>query len=171
MSTCPVLLVPMSGPDASQLRRMKKRLPWLALCLASCGGGATPPTTTPPSTAVPQVGGQYDVAVRLQQNDCAAAPVVQPQPTSVAHTAGASSFTLAHGGLTVAGSVARDGAFTTQALAVADPQGPAFLTMAGRFTTSGLEATVTVAVTAASGACRYLVGWAGTKQGSPNVLG
>ena len=150
---------------------MKKRLPWLALCLASCGGGATPPTTTPPTTAVPQVGGQYDVAVGLQQNDCPAAPTVLPQPTRVTHTAGASSFTLAHGGLTVNGSVARDGAFTTQALAVTDPQGPASLTMTGRFTTSGLEATVTVAVTASSGACRYLVGWTGTKQGAPNVLG
>jgi hypothetical protein len=150
---------------------MKKRLAWLALCLASCGGGATPPSTTPPQTAVPQVGGQYDVAVRLQQNDCPAAPTVLPQPTSVTHAAGASSFALTHGGLNVSGSVARDGAFTTQALAVADPQGPATLTIAGRFTANGLDATVTVGVTASSGACRYLVGWTGTKLGSPNVLG
>jgi hypothetical protein len=139
--------------------------------MASCGGGATPPSTTPPQTAVPQVAGQYDVAVRLQQNDCPAIPTVQPQPTSVTHTSGASAFTLAHGGLTVAGSVVRDGTFTTQPLAVQDPQGPATLAMAGRFTPAGLEATVTVSVTASSGACRYLVGWAGTKLGSPNVLG
>jgi hypothetical protein len=148
---------------------MNTRLPWLALCVVSCGGGATPPSTTP--SAVPQVGGPYDVAVRLQQNDCPAAPTVQPQPTSVSHAAGASSFTLAHGGLTVTGSVARDGAFTTQPLAVTDPQGPATLAIAGRFTPGGLEATVTVGVTGSSGACRYLVGWTGTKQGPPNVLG
>jgi len=141
------------------------------LWLAACGGGATPPTTTPPQTVVPQVGGQYDVAVRLQQNDCPAAPTVQPQPTSVTHTAGAGSFTLVHGGLTVSGSVNRDGTFTTQPLAVQDPQGPATLSLAGRFTANGLEATVTVSVTAAGGACRYLVAWTGTKQGSPNVLG
>ena len=81
------------------------------------------------------------------------------------------SHRLSGGPLNVSGSVARDVAFTTQALAVSDPQGPATLTVAGRFTTGGLEATVTVAVTAPSGACRYLVGWTGTKQGSPNVLG
>lgn len=141
-----------------------------ALLLSACGGGTTPPTTTPPS-AVPQVGGQYDVAVRLTQNDCPAPPTVLPQPTSVTHTAGASTFTLAHGGLSVGGSVGRDGAFTTTPLAVQDPQGPATLGIAGRFTTNGLEATVTVGVTAAGGACRYLVGWTGSKQGSPNVLG
>lgn len=150
---------------------MKNRLPWLALCLASCGGGATPPSTTPSQAAVPQVGGSYDVQVRLQQNDCPVAPTIQAQPTTVTHTAGASSFTLVHGGLTASGSVARDGVFTTQALAVQDSQGPATLTMAGRFTASGLDATVTVNVTAPSGACRYLVGWTGSKQGPPNVLG
>ena len=139
--------------------------------LASCGGGATPPTTTPPQTSSPQVAGQYDVAVRLQQNDCAAAPTVLPQPTSVSHTAGASAFSLVHGGLTVTGTVSREGTFTTAALAVQDPQGPATLTIAGRFTTNGLDATVTVAVTAAGGACRYLVAWTGTKRGSPNVIG
>ena len=85
----------------------------------------------PPQTIAPQVGGQYDVAVRLQQNDCPAAPTVLPQPTSVTHVAGASAFTLAHGGLVVSGSVARDGAFTTQTLAVQDPQGPATLTTRG----------------------------------------
>jgi hypothetical protein len=149
---------------------MKQHVPWAAaLWLASCGGGATPPSTTP--TAVPQVGGQYDVQVRLQQNDCPAAPTVQPQPTSVTHVAGASAFTLVHGGLTASGSVARDGTFTTQPLAVQDPQGPATLAIAGRFTPSGLEATVTVSVSAPSGACRYLVGWTGSKQGSGNVLG
>jgi hypothetical protein len=151
---------------------MKQHVAWVAaLWLAACGGGATPPTTTPPQTAVPQVGGQYDVAVRLQQNDCAAAPTVLPQPTSVTHAAGASTFTLVHGGLIVTGSVTRDGTFTTQSLAVQDPQGPATLAIAGRFTTNGLEATVTVSVAAAGGACRYLVAWTGTKLGSPNVLG
>lgn len=135
-----------------------------ALWLASCGGGGTGPS----STVVPQVAGQYDVVARLQQNDCPATPIVLPQPTSVTHTAGASEFTLVHGGLRVTGTVGRDGSFATQPLAVADPQGPANLAIAGRFTTGGLEATVTVSVTTP---CRYLVGWTGSKLGSPNVLG
>jgi hypothetical protein len=165
----------MTQPMPSRVRTLstpaRGAVAFLLSGLAACGGGATPPSTTPPQTASPQVGGQYDVAVRLQQNDCAAAPTVLPQPTSVSHTPGASTFSLAHGGLIVTGTLARDGVFTTTALAVPDPQGPATLTIAGRFTTNGLEATVTVAVTSAGGACRYLVGWTGSKQGTPNVLG
>jgi hypothetical protein len=111
--------------------------------------------------------------VRLLENDCAPTPTVQAQPTSVAHTAGATTFTLNHGGLLVAGTVSRDGTFNTQPLAVQDALGPATLTIAGRFTTAGLEATVTVAVSppAPAAPCRYVVGWTGVKQGSPNVLG
>lgn len=124
-----------------------------------------------PPAAIPQIGGQYDVAVRLSQNDCPATPTVLPQPTSVTHTAGASAFTLVHGGLRVTGSVGRDGAFTTQPLAVQDALGPATLTIGGRFTANGLEATATVSVTATGNACRYLVTWTGAKQGPPNVLG
>ena len=142
------------------------------VALPGCGGGSSPGSpSTPPPTASPQVGGSYAVAVALLDNDCAGAPTVQAQPTSVAHTAGATSFTLTHGGLQVAGSVSRDGTFTTTPLAVGDAQGPATLAMAGRFTTGGLEATVTVDVAASAGPCRYRVSWTGTKQGAPNVIG
>jgi hypothetical protein len=151
---------------------MRNRVPAAAvLFLASCGGGGSSPTS-PPAATSPQVSGQYDVAVRLLENDCSAAPTVAPQPTSVAHTSGASDFTLTHGGLRVTGTVSRDGTFTTQPVSVTDALGPAVLTVAGRFTTSGLDATVTVSVTpAAAPSCRYLVGWTGIKRGSPNVLG
>lgn len=153
---------------------MRQRiLPALVLAgmVAACGGGSSP--STPPSTATPQVAGQYDVAVRLLDNDCPAPPTVQTQPTSVAHMPGATAFTLTHGGLQMTGSVGRDGSFTTQPLAVQDASGPASLAMAGRFTTSGLEATVTVTVTPAAPvpSCRYLVSWTGEKQGTPNVIG
>jgi len=142
-----------------------------ALVLAACGGGSSP--TTPAAPVSPQVGGAYDVAVRLLENDCPAAPTVQPQATSVAHAPGATAFTLTHGGLQVSGSVSRDGTFTTQPRAVQDPMGPATLTVAGRFTTAGFESTVTVAVSppAPAAPCRYLVGWTGVKRGAPNVIG
>ena len=143
----------------------------VSVLLSACGGGGSSPATTPPAS--PQVGGQYDVAVRLLDNDCSAVPTVQAQPTSVAHSPGATAFSLTHGGLQAAGSVGRDGTFTTQPLAVQDAAGPATLTIAGRFTTGGLEATVTVVVTPAAPAapCRYLVGWTGVKQGAANVIG
>jgi hypothetical protein len=147
--------------------RQKLSLVAAALCAASCGGGGASPTIPAVS---PQVAGQYDVVVRLTQNDCAATPTVLPQPTSVAHAPGAADFTLTHGGLSAGGSVSRDGSFTTRPLAVQDAQGPASLTIAGRFTTTGLDATVTVNVTSAP-PCRYLVSWTGTKQGAPNVIG
>ena len=135
----------------------------------ACGGGSEPPTT--PTAVSPQVGGPYNVTVQLLENDCGATPTVQAQPTSIAHVPGATTFTVTHGGLQVSGQVVRDGTFTTQPLAVQDPQGPATLTMAGRFTTAGLEATVTVTVAATAGTCRYTVGWTGVKQGPPNVVG
>jgi hypothetical protein len=144
----------------------------LAWLMAACGGGGSSPGS-PPTAVSPQVAGQYTVSVRLLDNDCGAAPTVLPQATSVQQTPGASAFSLTHGGLRVTGSVERDGAFTTQPLSVQDALGPATLAVVGRFTTSGLDATVTVDVSpiAPAPACRYRVGWTGTKQGSPNVLG
>jgi len=152
---------------------MKRPAIALSACLAAaCGGGGSSPDP-PPATVSPQVAGQYAVAVRLLDNTCGAVPTVQPQPTSVEQTPGASGFSLAHGGLRLTGSVERDGAFTTQPLAVADAAGPALLSLGGRFTTSGLEAIVTVEVAPAAPApaCRYRVEWTGVKQGPPNVLG
>lgn len=152
---------------------MKRHLATLvAFLLAGCGGGGSSPDP-PPTTVAPQVAGQYDVTVGLLDNGCSTTPTVQPQPTSVEQVPGASAFSLSHGGLRVTGSVDRGGSFTTQPVSVQDAQGPAVLTITGRFTTGGLEATVTVAVTpAAPGApCQYRVGWTGAKQGAPNVLG
>jgi hypothetical protein len=138
------------------------------LVLAACGGGAPPPGGPTTPDAPPTVFGEYDVAVALQQNDCGAAVTVLPQPTVVHQTPGAGTFNLTHGGLSLAGSVARDGAFTTAARPVSDPLGPATLAAAGRFSATGFEATVTVAVT---GRCRYLVGWTGRNRTRSNVLG
>jgi hypothetical protein len=91
----------------------------------------------------------------------------------VTHVPGATTFSLVHGGLQATGSVSRDGAFTTQPLGVEDPLGPAQLAISGRFTATGLEATVTVDVQrgAPSPPCRYVVAWSGTKRGAPNVIG
>jgi hypothetical protein len=150
---------------------MTRYAPALAGVLLACGGGGSSPGS-PPTTVSPQVAGQYDVAVSLLENDCTAAPTVEPQPTSVAHAPGAAPFVLTHGGLRLTGSVDRDGRFTTQSLPVQDPLGPATVTAAGRFTRGGLDAMVTVAVSpSATPSCRYVVGWTGSKQGSPNVIG
>jgi hypothetical protein len=142
-------------------------LPAVLLLLAACGG-STPSGPSSPADPPPTVFGEYDVAVALQQSDCGAAVTVLAQPTVVHQTPGAGTFDLTHGGLSLAGSVGRDGVFTTAPLPVADPLGPATLAAAGRFSATGFEATVTVAVT---GRCRYLVGWTGRNRTRANVLG
>jgi hypothetical protein len=111
------------------------------------------------------------VVVALGDNSCG--PVtVATQATSVTHTPGASRFTLAHGSNSFAGSVAADGGFTTDPLALNDAGSALTVALQGRFMATGLTATVTVDVRppAPAPACRYLVQWTGAKQGAPNVI-
>jgi len=144
---------------------------WLvsyAVALGACGGSSSPAT---PAAPVLSVGGTYSVAVALGQNTCG--PVtVATQPTSVTHTPGANRFTLVHGSNGFAGSVSTDGSFTTDPLALNDAGSALSVVLRGRFSTTGLTATVTVDVVrpAPAPACRYLVQWTGTKQGAPNVI-
>jgi hypothetical protein len=142
-----------------------------AMALGACGGGSTPATPSSPAAAVLSVGGTYAVAVALGANTCGAVTVAT-QPTSVSHTPGAGRFALVHGASTFAGSVATDGTFTTDPLALNDAGSALTVTMQGRFTAPGLTATVTVDVRppAQASPCQYVVTWTGTKQGAPNVI-
>jgi hypothetical protein len=141
----------------------------LVLVLGGCGGGSSGPST--PAAPLLSVGGTYSVAVALGTNTCGAVTVA-PQPTSVTHTPGASRFTLVHGATTFAGSVAADGGFTTDPLALNDGGSALTVTLQGRFTTTALTAMVTVSVRppAPAPTCQYVVAWNGTKQGAPNVI-
>jgi len=150
---------------------MKDRRCWLScfvLAFCACGGSSSP--TTPP-TPVLSVAGTYAVVVALGQNSCG--PVtVATQATSVTHMPGANRFTLVHGSNSFSGSVTTDGSFTTDPLALNDAGSTLSVVLQGRFSTTGLTATVTVDVVppAPASACRYLVQWTGTKQGAPNVI-
>jgi hypothetical protein len=138
--------------------------------LAACGGGGvgTRPSATPSGTLI-AVAGDYTMAVALTENTCGAVQVAA-LPTRVEHTPGATQFRLTHG-LTYAGTLANDGAFTTDAQTVTDSVGAQTVRVAGRFTRTGLEALASVAVQTPTGsACRYAVQWTGTKQGAPNVI-
>jgi hypothetical protein len=139
------------------------------LSFGACGGGSSSPTTPP--APVLSVGGAYAVAVALGQNSCGPVTVVT-QPTSVTHTPGANRLTLVHGSNSFAGSVTTDGSFTTDPLALNDAGSALSVAIQGKFSTTGLTATVTVDVAppAPAPACRYLVQWTGTKQGAPNVI-
>lgn len=138
--------------------------------MAGCGGGGTT-GPTPPAAPVRSVGGDYTMVVALGENGCGAV-TVQPLPTRVTHTAGASQFQLTHGPGTYTGAFdeAAGGAFRTQAQTFASGTSSQVVHIQGRFTAAGLEAVVTVDQSAPAPACRYLVNWTGAKSGAPNVI-
>jgi hypothetical protein len=137
-----------------------------AAIVAGCGGSDGP---TPASTDL-SVGGTYDTAVTLTQNTCGAI-TVQRNVTTVTHTPGATTLTVTHVGNAYTGTVQRNGSFSTTPKAVVAGTETHTLTIAGTFTTTAVDATVSAAVQRAGAAnCDYTVKWAGPKQGAPNVI-
>ncbi len=157
------------GPDPSRMRFPRTLL--VLLVLPACGGGTSSGGGTPAPTNVLSVAGTYQITPSILSNPCGQVEVL-PGPATVAQTPGASDFRLTHFSLTHSGQVQAGGAFATQPVVLAFGNGSTdTVSITGRFTTSGLEATVNVD-TAHTGAapCRYVVGWAATKQGAPNVI-
>lgn len=109
-----------------------------AALIAACGGSSP---GTQPSTDL-QVAGTYDTAVTLQQSTCTGI-TVQRFTTSVTHTAGASTLTITHAGNSYTGAVQRNGSFTTTPKAVSGGNETHTLTIAGTFSTTAVNATVT----------------------------
>jgi hypothetical protein len=151
---------------------MKHTCLLVVLCAAACSGGVSHAPIDAPRPAPPalRVAGQYATAVTLERSTCQGI-TVQSMPTSVSHAPGATELTLSHAGQTYAGTVERDGTFVTAPRSVGSPAELHTLTIGGRFSTTGFEATVTAAVSR-NGVhdCDYVVGWVGTKDGEPNVL-
>ena len=119
-----------------------------------------------------RVAGTYTTQVSLTANTCTGI-TVQSLPTTVAHTAGATTLSLTHGPLTYTGAVAVTGAFTTSPNVIQDPAAgmQTTLTIAGQFSTSGFVADVTANVVRTTPPnCAYTVHWVGTKQGSANTI-
>lgn len=136
-----------------------------AAVIAACGGSSSGPEPTDL-----RVAGTYDTAVTLQQNTCAAI-TVQRFATSVTHTPGATALTLTHAGNVYTGTVQRTGAFATTPKAITAGTETHTLTIAGTFSTTAVDATVSVDVQRqGSTNCQYSVKWAGPKQGAPNVI-
>lgn len=152
--------------DATQLRL--SLVVSIAGALLACGGGGGGTSPTAPTSPI---AGSYNVAVELIENNCGAV-TVQAQPTSVTHTAGATRFTLRHGGNSFAATLAADNSFVSDALVLQDQDGSTLtVRLVGSFTLGSpttLAATVTVDVTqrpSPPASCRYVVRWTGTKSG------
>ncbi len=150
---------------------MGRRFQWAGamaaavITIAACGADQAP------GARLIHVAGSYPTAVALGANGCG--PVeVQPQTTTVQHTAGATSFSLTHGPVTYPGTLQATGDFTTAPSQVSSGGSTFTLTVAGRFRVTGFDAAVTVVVTPPQGgaACQYTVNWTGTKTGEPNVI-
>jgi hypothetical protein len=136
-----------------------------AAVIAACGGDSSGPGNTDL-----RVAGTYDTAVTLQQNGCTGI-TVQRFTTVVAHVPGATTLTLTHAGNTYSGTVQRNGAFATTPKAVGTGAEIHTLTIAGTFSTTAIDATVSADVQRTGSAnCQYTVKWAGPKQGEPNVI-
>ena len=106
----------------------------------------------------------------MTQNTCPNV-TVQVQPTTVTHAVGATTLTLTHAGNSYSGTVQRNGAFSTTPKALTAGAETHTLTIAGMFSTTAIDATVTAVVQRSGSAdCQYTVKWVGPKQGEPNVI-
>jgi hypothetical protein len=158
----------MRKPHSSNLSPEPSLFPCLllvALLTAACGGDSGGSPTAPPVPTSP-IAGNYDVAVALSQTSCGAVPV-QPQPTSIQHTAGAARFTLVHGANTFAATLFADSTFTADALAVRPGDGSTHtVVISGRFNGTAFDATVQVEVRGrpqSPADCAYTVQWNGRR--------
>ena len=146
--------------------RVASRAVASAVLVAACGGDSNP---TPPPTEL-KVDGTYATNVALTQSTCPSL-TVQGNPTTVTHTTGASTLTLTHAGNSYSGTVQRNGAFSTTPKALTAGAETHTLTIAGTFSRTAINATVTAVVQRSGSAdCQYTVTWIGPKQGAPNVI-
>ena len=136
----------------------------LGVGLWSCG------STNGPGNLI-SVGGTYATAVTLGQNTCGNV-TVQPNPTTVTHTAGATTLSLTHAGNTYNGTLSSGGTFTMSPLTLSSSGQTFTIGIQGTFSTTGFQATVTVDVQQPGPppTCQYVVQWVGTKNGAPNTI-
>ena len=141
------------------------------MVLGGCGGGnnGNPPPGPDPNLIL--VAGQYATAVRLEQNTCPGI-VVQNNPTTVVHAAGASTVAITHAAITYDGTLRPSGAFETSSRAVTVGTETHTISVAGQFFRQGFDAHALVDVVRPDPptTCQYDVRWTGTKQGAPNNI-
>ena len=129
--------------------------------VGACGGD----DPNDPSPTELSVGGTYNTAVTVQQSGCQGTSF-QQFATTVTHTPGATTLTITHAGNAYTGTVQRNGAFTTSPKAFTGPGETHTLTIAGTFSTTAIDATVSADVQRTGSAnCQYVVKWVGPKQG------
>jgi hypothetical protein len=159
------------APEPMRSRTRRWLLPLLAsLALSGCsgadGGGGTPDGGR---GNLLSVGGSYPTQAALLPGSTCADAAVQDAVTTVTHSPGATTLTLAHAGTSYSGTVDTAGNFQTTPKTVTVSPASFRLTITGHFTLNGLEATVAVEQLQPT-SCGYSVQWTATKSGTPNVI-
>ena len=147
------------------------RAPALLLAVfvtVACGNEDPGPAPGPDPDPVISVGGTYQTAVTMVENDCPG-QTVQTHPTVVSHQPGSTSLSLRHAGSTYSGTLAADGSFTTPPVTQVFDGISYVLSIAGQFTETAIDALVHVDA-GRQPPCSFTARWAGPKNGDPNVI-
>jgi hypothetical protein len=134
----------------------------VAAVACSCGDG-----NTNPGSAI-SVGGTYQTAVTLVQNDCPGQTVEQHE-TVVSHDRGNTRLSLTHAGSTYDGFLAADGSFTTRTVTQVFGGVSYSISISGQFTVTDMDGQVHVEA-GRQPPCSFTARWAGPKDGDPNVI-
>ncbi len=95
--------------------------------------------------------------------------MVETHPTTVSHVPGARTLSLTHAGTTYTGTIDSGGVFRTPATPYVFGATTYVMSIAGRFTTTTIDALVTV-VPQVTPPCQFVARWVGPKSGSPNTI-
>ena len=149
---------------------------WFIAIASTIGcGGSTPtpqpgPTSPTPNPGALQVAGTYQISQIAVDDTCGMSSAPISFGGTVAHTPGATTFTLIDtAGTRFSGTVERDGNFNATATQGPDSGGQTYSErLEGRFTTTGFSATLRVDVSPRN--CQFTRSWTAAKQGAPNVF-
>src|SRR6185503_18308144 len=134
-------------------------------------GDPKDPLNDPPPPDVLRVAGNYPTAVGMISDDCGGT-VIQSMPTTVTHTAGATTLLLTHAGSTYSGTIATNGSFSTTPHTSNINGSTYVVSLTGQFTRNGFTATVTVQRTDTSfpNGCQFVVAWSATRSSGENFI-
>ncbi|MFM8533699.1 MAG: hypothetical protein ACKOEC_08975 [Acidimicrobiia bacterium] len=143
----------------------------LIVAAPACGGGSAATATPTSPSNVLSVAGTYPTraTVIAERNTCGSV-VVQDNPTTVTQSPGATDVSFAHAGSTYRGTVDGSGRFTTSPASFAFPDADYTISLSGRFSTTGFDATVELTKRTPAARCAYAVAWVATKTGGPNTI-
>lgn len=140
----------------------------LGLLLAAALAAACSSDTDNTDPDLISVGGTYQTAVTMVENDCPG-QTIQQHPTTVSHEPGSTTVSLTHAGSTYTGTLDADGSFTTPPVTQVFDGIAYELSIAGQFSETAIDALVHVEANRQP-PCAFTARWAGPKNGDPNVI-